>query len=133
MPWPPPPPPPIKKALQAADTSATPLKKGKGAQSYVVNKNYPLILAADNVPQQVPGFSVPEGTALRIRANNNTTAGNAAMIFVASFPGAFKSGHGTPMTAVDDIPWPSSFGGHIWVYGKKGDGVVVSVTTVAGL
>jgi len=135
MPWPPPPMPPSSKALLSQDTTATPLARSKGQQqqTYVVNKSYTLILAADNTPQQVQGFSVPDGTAVRVRANNGTTTGNAQMIFIAGFPGAFKPGHGTPLTAVDDVPWPSTNGSQIWVYGKKGDGVIVSVTTVAGL
>ena len=113
--------------------SSTPIARASKDSGVIVNKAYTVVLAADNTPQQAPGFQVPDGCAVRVRANNGTTAGNAAVIFIAGFPSAFKAGHGTPLAPLDDVAWPSQNGAHIWIYGKKGDGVVISViTTVLG-
>jgi len=116
----------------AGSSTTTPLAQAKSQQSRIVNYSYPLTLAANNVPQILPGFNVPDGCTVRVRANNGTTAGNAAVIFVAGFPGAFKSGHATPLAPLDDIAWPVENGAHIWVYGKAADGVIVSVITSGG-
>ena len=114
-----------------ATSAATPIAVGKSQASQIVNRTVTVVLVATGVPQPVAGLQVPDGCSVRVRANNGTTAGNAQVIFVASYPGAFKAGHGTPLAPLDDVSWPAQNLSTIWVYGKSGDGVVVSVNTSA--
>lgn len=94
------------------------------------NRTFTVVLAADNTPQPVAGYLVPDGCSVRIRANNGTIAANAAVVFIANYSGAFTSGHGTPLAPLDDVAWPERNLASIWVYGKKGDGIVISVINV---
>lgn len=92
-----------------------------------VTRTFLVKLAASAVAQPAPGFIVPDGCTVRIRANNGTLTNNAAMIAVADNPAAFTTGHGTPLAPLDDIAWPARNLANIWVQGTAGDGVVISV------
>lgn len=91
-----------------------------------------LVLAANNTPTQFFPKRVPAGQVVRVRANNGTNANNQNVIFVASYPGAFASGHATPLSPLDDLMFPTDNTGNIWVYGQTGDGIVVSILTPSG-
>ncbi len=101
-------------------------------QGYAVDQTFSVVLAADNVPQVCHGYQVPEGATVRVRANNGTTAGNSAVIFVASNRRALLQGLGKPLAPLDDVLNPVSNTAQIWIMGKAGDGVVIGITRTPG-
>jgi len=97
-------------------------------KAFTINASFSVVLAATNVPQSVPGMLVPAGSTVRLRANNGTTAGNAKVIFAASYREALANGGGTPLAPLDMIVFPAHNLARIWIAGTAGDGVVVTVT-----
>lgn len=95
------------------------------------NFTHTLVVKATGVPQNFPGFLVPPGSTVRVRANNGTSAGNAQVIFVAGYAGILLSGGGMPLAPLDDQPFLVTNLASIWVMGTLGDGVVVNVSTPA--
>jgi hypothetical protein len=119
------------QATQSSGASAPttiPTQK-KGGRGEVVNWSYLVKFAAANTPTPVPPMHVPDGCAVRVRAHNGTTAGNAAVAFTARYRGAFANGNATPLAPLDDILYPVRNAGEIWAQGAQNDGVVVSIVT----
>jgi hypothetical protein len=92
------------------------------------NWSHTLVLAATGVAQVFPGFLVPSGATVRVRANNGATAGNAQVIKWALYPGALLQGGGIPMLPLDDQSCLVRNTGNIWVMGTAGDGLVCTVS-----
>lgn len=119
-------------SASAAGSSSGGRKMQNAGPDAFVNRSFLVKLAATDTPQQALAIHVPEGKAVRIRANNGTTAGNAQVIYVAEYRNQFGTVGGTPLAPLDDVLWPVNNTGKIWAYGTAGDGVVVSIITPAG-
>jgi len=93
-------------------------------------RSFLCLIAATGVPQPVPGCAVPPGSTVKLRAGNNTAAGNAAQIQFGLYRDAFASGHGSPMLNDDMVDCPVGNTAEIWIQGTAGDGLVVSIQPV---
>lgn len=102
--------------------------RGRDRGNGLVNWSHTVIIAATGAPQVCPEYVVPPGCAVRVRAYNGTT-GNSAAVSVADYPEKLTTGNGTPLAPLDDVAWPVSNTGKIWVKGSLGDGLVVYVVT----
>lgn len=123
----------------ASSASGTAASGGNGGQaaaakraagSGVTRWTLAIKFAADNTPLPCPGYIVPSGCQVRIRANNGTSAGNTQAAFVAEYRERLTTGQGTPLAPFDDIQLQVSNLAQVWAMGKAGDGLVISVQTV---
>jgi hypothetical protein len=111
----------------AATAPPTPNQNAR-SQAGTVQDSFNVVLTATGVPQQGPGYRVPSGCRVRVRANNGTTTGNAQVIFVLDHQ---SSTVGKPLAPLDDIEHPADTLNKIWIKGTAGDGVVLSVISNA--
>jgi len=105
-----------------------PMKKGS-TSARPIQWSFMLIFAADNVPQAIPPYKVPDGCTVRARAFNGSAAGNVAAVFVATDRTALLRGQGSPLAPLDDVSFPVEKLFHAWGMGKTGDGVIFSVVS----
>lgn len=94
--------------------------------------SFALVLAATDVPQLVPGFTVPTGQTIWLYAKNGSAAGNAKPIFIADRPAALQglpNARALCLMPADVVPYPAPSTGRIWVSGTEGDGVTIQVAT----
>jgi len=102
-------------------------KSGQAAKPLLWS--FMLIFGADNVPQSVPPYKVPDGCIVRARAFNGTAAGNVDPAFVATDRTALLRGQGVALAPLDDVSFPVEKLFHAWGMGKSGDGVIFSVVS----
>jgi hypothetical protein len=117
---------PAPAASTSSGGAAGAVRGGSGGA--VVNWSFLLVFAATNVPQPIPGYLVPDGASVRVRANNGG-AGNAQAVFVANNPDVLRANLGTPLLPLDDVAFPVRNTAHVWAMGKAGDGVIVAVSS----
>jgi hypothetical protein len=91
---------------------------------------YKMIFASTGVPQVAPGFAVPAGSIVRVRAYNGLSTGNAGVVDIATDRNSLLAGLGAPMASLDDIAFPVDNTAKIWGSGTAGDGVVISVYAI---
>lgn len=114
-----------------APTSSQAARRASGGGG-VTHWTYALKLSASGVPQPAPGYLVPAGCQVRIRANSGTTAGNAGVVFFAEYREKLTNGQGTPMAPFDDVQVQVANLANLWFLGQANDGVVLSVQSVPG-
>jgi hypothetical protein len=125
-------------------SAVIPRQKHRGAIAwqfaYVVSSNNNL------KPVQMPGFRLPAGGTVRVRASN-IAGGNAHPIVVGNDPaviatlflgnasasGSYSGSAGTVLQSLDDVEFNVHTTAEIWVIGFYQDGVVLSVNMPFGL
>ena len=95
-----------------------------------INYTIRLLLTADNVPMRFPGIVIPEGLSVSLRGHNGGATGNAQPVFVGPHPEFANASSGRIITPDTEISYPVDHGAQIWVSGKTGDGVILSVSGV---
>lgn len=75
----------------------------------------------------LPGYRVPDGCSVRLRAANGANAGNTKAVYVGASISQIIAGHGTVLQPGDDVAWPVDNLATVWVAGSNTDGIVVSV------
>lgn len=115
-----------KSQSNGSQNSATPAPQ-RVQSVQPVNRIFTIVFGAANTPQPAPGYIVPEGCTVRVRANNGTTAGNAGVVFLAEYREALTGGLGIPLAPLDDVAYPVKNLAQIWAMGAKNDGIVISV------
>jgi len=93
----------------------------------IVHWSHLVTIAVDNRPQPLPGYHVPEGCNVRLRA----VAANAQTAFYANYRDKLLSNNGTPLAPLDDVQEQATNLANIWIMGKAGDSIAVSVQTQA--
>lgn len=117
-------------STQASSNGAQNVHRQGGNQPTIWS--YTALIETANTPQSIHPVVVPPGCTVRLRANNGAATGNSGVVFVADRPSAFALGQGSPLAPLDDVAWPVNKLVKIWIYGAKGDGVVVSIINVMG-
>lgn len=95
-----------------------------------INYTIRLVLVADNTPQRFPGVIIPEGLSTSLRGHNGGATGNVQPVYVGPHPEYANAASGRIITPDTEISYPVDHGGQIWVSGKTGDGVILSVSGV---
>jgi len=90
------------------------------------------LITATGVPQKVPALAAAPGSAVKIRAGNNSAAGNLHAIQFAFYREAFASGHGTPLLNDDTVDCPLDNLAALWIQGNAGDGISISIIASKG-
>ena len=85
------------------------------------------MILATNKPQPLPGYRVPEGCNVRLRA----PAANAQTAAYANYPEKLLAGNGNPLAPLDDVQEQATNLANIWIMGTAGDTVAVTVQTQA--
>ena len=90
----------------------------------VTNFTVGLLVGASGRPVNGPGFLVPDGSEVRVRANNGLVAGNTAVVSVGLTP----LGPWTPLNPLENIVFPVRNVANIWLTGTvANDGIVIGI------
>jgi len=93
-----------------------------------LNLSFQLIFAADNQPVNAPAFVVPPGASVTLRSINGSAINAQGCSISDHYEGVGRSGAlFLPPGADVSVPWPVDNTNQIWVSGKAGDGLLISV------
>ena len=146
-PAPTPNPPPLRTSIGAGPiavnpgpiTAVIPRQKRRGAIAWQFAYVVAHIPGTTSTPVQMPGFRVPAGATVRVRASNLLGV-NANPIWVGTDPTLlvtmtaqasgtpyFAGAAGTVLQSLDDVEFNVATTAEIWVLGFWKDGVILSV------
>lgn len=89
--------------------------------------SYLLVTTNSQTPFGAPGRMVPDGCKVKIRAHNGQPAGNVSVVRVSTSRADVLT-LGVPLAPLDEIEFPVTNTGQIWISAlQMGDGVVISI------
>ena len=115
--------PSLNSLLSGLPNSGAP--KAQALPSGMVHWSTKVVILASDTPQPLPGYAVPSGCNVRLRA----PSGNADAAFFANYPDKLIAGNGVPLAPQDDVIEQASNLANIWIMGTAGDSIAVSVQT----